>query len=463
MSTAVDISPDIRVADDSRFPAGPTFLERVRARDSMLSAPLETMQRLKEAYGDLVHYKQGGRHIFQCNHPALVGELLARDSRYHHRSLVIQKAKMVLGDGLLASEEPLHLRQRRLAQPAFHRDRISAYGAVIGQYAKEATADWQSGDTRNLHEDMQRLSLRIIGKTLFDSELESVNVLISRALDAFMVFSPLVFLPAADFLLSLPLPQVLRIKRSRRQVDEIVQAIITKRRSEGSDHGDLLSMLLHAQDTDGGTGGMSDEQVRDETVNALLAGNETIANGVAFALWLIAMHPDAQRNLQEEARERLKGRAATAEDYEFLPFTRACLAEAMRLYPPVWSLARTAIKEYEWRGFHVPRGSLLLTAQWVIHRDDRFFAHPEKFMPERFLQSNSGDQANFRYTYFPFGGGSRQCIGEGLAWMEGVLILATIFGAWRLTVPLGALAPKLDPKISLRPQGRLHLRLESIP
>jgi cytochrome P450 len=462
MNGAEYAPPNIHFARGDRFPAGPTFFERMRASDSMLSAPLKTMQRLKDTYGDLVHYKQGGRHIFQCNHPDLIGELLTRDSQYHHRSLVIQKAKMVLGEGLLASEEPLHLRQRRLVQPAFHRERISVYGNVIGQYAREAMSEWHTGSRRNLHEDMQRLSLRIIGKTLFDSELESVNLLVSRALDAFMVFSPLMFLPGSDFILSLPLPQVQRIKKSRRQVDEIVQKIILDRRAEGSDRGDLLSMLLRAQDNEGGTGGMSDEQIRDETVNALLAGNETIANGLAFALWLVARHPQVQRRMQDEARQVLRGRVATSEDYASLQFTRACLAESMRLYPPVWSLARTVVREYEWRGFHVPQGSLLLTGQWVIHRDARFFAQPEEFIPERFLRTDQADQATQRFAYFPFGGGSRQCIGEGLAWMEGVLVLATIFSSWQLDEMIEMPAPKLDPKISLRPKGGVHLRLQSL-
>ncbi|WP_233581448.1 cytochrome P450 [Acidipila sp. EB88] len=428
--------------------------------------PLPFMAGSAQRFGDLLHYRAAGRHIFQCNHPELVQEMLVQHARHHDRGIVMQKAQLVLGQGLLSSEDPHHMRQRRLAQPAFHRDRIAAYGRIIGDYAAHTTFAWRSGETRDLHDDMQLLSLRIVGKTLFNSELEAVNLRIARAIEAFMSFLPLAFLPASELLYKLPLPMMNRIRQSRRDLDELIYGLIAERRADNQDRGDLLSMLISAQDTEEGTGSMSDEQVRDECVTALLAGNETTANGLSFALWLIAQHPEAQQQLQAEASAALatgsNARNATASDYPALPFAHACFAEAMRLYPPVWTIARTAAEPYQWRGFEIPEGAVLLAPQWVVHRDPRFWAEPTLFRPERFLQPPAGSDPATRpkFAYFPFAAGSRQCIGEGLAWMEGVLILAAIARDWTLAPAPGAPSTlRLDPKVTLRPKDGIPLQL----
>ncbi len=450
--------PVIHAQPGSPYPVGPTLLSRLRHNQLFRLAPLPFITESAQRYGDLVHFRAPGRHLFQCTHPDLVQEMLVLDARHHHRGLVMQKAQLVLGQGLLSSEDPHHMRQRRLAQPAFHRDRIAAYGRTIGDYAQQTLAGWRDGETRDLHQDMQLLSLRIIGKTMFNSELEADNRRIGDAIEAFMAFVPLAMLPRTDLIYRLPIPMMNRIRRSRGDLDTLIYRLIAERRADGVDQGDLLSMLMASQDTEGGTGSMSDAQVRDECVTALLAGNETTANGLSFALWLIAQHPEAQARLQAEAAEALGARAATAADYAALPFAHACFAEAMRLYPPVWAIARTASEEYQWRGFRIPRGSVLLAPQWVVHRDPRFWPQPDTFRPERFLDAEKDTRPKF--AYFPFAAGSRQCIGEGLAWMEGVLILATIARDWTLAPPQGALKDiRLDPKVTLRPRDGVSLRL----
>ena len=450
----------------SRYPDGPTIASRLFAGDFFRADPLPFIETNARQFGDLVHLRAGHRHLFQCNHPDLVHELLITDARHHHRGVVMQKAQLVLGQGLLSSEDPHHMRQRRLAQPAFHRDRIAAYGSVIGDYAQQTVNSWRDGETRDLHQDMQLLSLRIVGKTMFDTDMEADNKRIGDSIEAFMAFLPLAFLPASELLYKLPLPMMNRIRKSRRDLDQLIYSLIAERRADGRDRGDLLSMLMASQDTEGGTGSMSDEQVRDECVTALLAGNETTANGLSFALWLIAQHPDAQARLQEEASQALGDREAAATDYPALPFARACFAESMRMYPPVWTIARTAAESYEWRGFPVPRGSVLLAPQWIVHRDPRFYPEPKLFRPERFLAAGEDGategarESRPKYAYFPFAGGSRQCIGEGLAWMEGVLILATIARDWRLQPPAGAAKTiRLDPKVTLRPRDGVPLQL----
>ncbi len=245
-----------------------------------------------------------------------------------------------------------------------------------------------------------------------------------------------------------------RSRKSRRELDARIYGMIAERRRDGRDRGDLLSMLLAAQDTEEGTGGMTDEQVRAESVTALLAGNETTANGLSFALRLLAQHPDVQFKLQEEARAVLGPDGATADHYPALPYARACFAEAMRLCPPGWTIARTAAEEYEWRGFRIPRGAILLAPQWVAHRDARWWPEPEQFRPERFLSN----EPRPKFAYFPFAAGSRQCIGEGLAWMEGVLILATIARDWALALSSTAKL-RLDPKVTLRPRDGVLLQV----
>ena len=452
------VEPVIRAKrDQPGRPDGPTFLSRLHHGELFRLGPLPFLRQSAERYGDLLHFRAAGRHLFQCSHPDLVHEMLVLDARHHHRGLVMQKAQLVLGQGLLSSEDPHHIRQRRLAQPAFHRDRIAAYGHTIGDYAQQTTRGWRDGETRDLHQDMQLLSLRIVGKTMFNSELEADNRRIGDAIEAFMAFVPLAFLPRTDLIYRLPIPMMNRIRRSRRDLDTLLYRLIAERRAHGEDQGDLLSMLLASQDTEG-TGSMTDEQVRDECVTALLAGNETTANGLSFALWLIAQHPEAQARLQAEATAALGARAATAEDYPALPFAHACFAEAMRLYPPVWAIARTAAEEYQWRGFRIPRGAVLLAPQWVVHRDPRFWPQPDAFRPERFLGAEKENRPKF--AYFPFAAGSRQCIGEGLAWMEGVLILATIAREWTLSPPAGSPATlRLDPKVTLRPRDGVSLRL----
>ena len=451
--------PAIQTAPGARYPAGPTLLARVRAGDLFRLNPLPFITRSARQYGDLIHLRAAGRHVFQANHPELIQELLLTDARHHHRGLVMQKAQLVLGQGLLSSEDPHHMRQRRLAQPAFHRDRIAAYGQVIGDYTRQLLETWQPATTRDLHQDMQLLSLRIVSKTMFNSDMEADNQRIGRSIEAFMAFLPLAFLPRSDLIIRLPLPMTNRIRRSRRDLDMLIYGLIAERRKDGVDRGDLLSMLMQSQDTEEGTGSMSDEQVRDECVTALLAGNETTANGLSFALWLTAQHPEAQQRLHQEAADALGTRSATAADYPALPYAHACFAEAMRLYPPVWTIARTAAEDYQWRGFLIPRGSILLAPQWVIHRDPRFWSDPEAFRPARFLDGPEKD-ARPRFAYFPFAAGSRQCIGEGLAWMEGVLILAAIARDWALSPPPGAPSTlRLDPKVTLRPKDGTPLQL----
>jgi cytochrome P450 len=374
----------------------------------------------------------------------------------------MQRAKLVLGEGLLTSEAPLHLRQRRLAQPAFHRQRIASYGEIIGGYAAQMTSRWESGKVMDLHPEMLLLALRIVGKTLFDTNVEGEVQQIAQAVDSFMGFLPLAFLPFPEVVLKLPFPLMNRIRRGQAYLDGLIYRMIAERRKDPRDRGDLLSMLLAAVDTEEGTGGMTDKQVRDECLTVMLAGHETSANALSFALWELAKHPEVQERLYRECRTVLGERLPAAEDYGQLGYAAQVFAETIRIYPPVWVTARTAAEEYGYRGIKIPKGAILLAPQIVAHRDPRFWDDPLRFDPQRFTEENKSGRP--RFCYFPFGAGARQCIGEGLAWMEGVLILSFVARHWRLSLPSDA--PRelaMRPAISLRPKGGVSLRVDRRP
>ena len=252
-----------------------------------------------------------------------------------------------------------------------------------------------------------------------------------------------------------------RIRKGQAELDGTIYGMIEERRRSPGDRGDLLSMLLEAVDPEDTTASMSNRQVHDECLTIMLAGHETTANALSFALWLLAKHPEVQERLREEARAVMGGRSATAEDYARLPYATQVFSEALRLYPPVWVTARTCVEAYEIAGYRIEPGAVLLAPQFVVHRDPRFFPDPLRFDPERFAPDMK--QSRPRFAFFPFAAGSRQCIGEGLAWMEGVLSLATMVRDWRLSVPAGAAEEiAVTPAISLRPKHGVRLRVERL-
>ena len=458
MAFSVQLSdPDIRYREDGTTPQGPSFWPRILNGQAFQGNPAIFLQQNAARYGDLVFFKALGKSVLQFNHPKLIEELLVRDAPHHHRNLVMQKSKAVLGEGLLTSEEPLHMRQRRLAQPAFHRQRIAAYGEVIARYTVAMTSTWTAGKVFDIRDEMLLLALRIVAETLFNTRFDSEVKLIAAAVDSFQGFFPLAFLPFSETIQRLPLPMMRRIRQGRDGLDELIYRMIAERRASPGDRGDLLSMLLETVDIDGGV--MSDTQVRDECLTILLAGHETTANALSFAAWLLAQDQPLQDQLAAECSATLEGRTPTAADYPKLGLAERVFAEALRLYPPVWVTARTAAERYDYRGLTVEQGTILVAPQFSVQRDPRFWDDPDTFNPDRFLPEAKA--ARPKLAYFPFGGGGRQCIGEGLAWMEGALSLAAIVQQWRfLPGPTGARPLPIDPVISLRPKGPVLLRVE---
>ena len=452
-------SPDIRWQSPGR-PAGPNLLARVATGALIRENGADYLVSNARRYGDLVQFRILGRRVLQFNHPELIGDMLVRNERLHRRGGVMQRSKAILGEGLLTSEEPLHMRQRRLAQPAFHRARIAAYGEMIAAATAQTTASWQGKGETDVHADMLLLALRIVGRTLFSMDFGDDVHSIASAVEAFQTFLLLAFFPVPHLVERLPLPALRRIRAGRKHLDTLIFGLIAERRADPADRGDLLSMLLASVDAEGDGGkGMSDEQVRDECVTVLLAGHETTANALSFILWQLACHEEMQEELAAEAERVLNGRPPTADDYAQLTFTEQVVAEGLRLYPPVWVMGRTAAESYEYRGVQIQRGDFLLASQLAVHRDPRFWEEPLRFDPSRFTKERKASRP--KLAYFPFGAGSRQCIGEGLAWMEAVLAVAAMVQGWRLRLPAGERRRlALEPSVTLRPKGPLRLRLE---
>lgn len=408
-------------------------------------------------YGDVAALRFGPRRVTLLSHPELVREVLVTRHRNFIKSYALQRARVLLGEGLLTSEQPLHLRQRRLAQPAFHRERISAYGAVMAAYAEEETAGWRHGAEVDAAREMTRLTLRIAGKTLLDAEVGGEAEEISSALtDALGLYQRL-FNPFGPLLDRLPTPGTRRMQRARERLDATIYRIIAERRRSGEDRGDLLSMLLLAQDDEGDGGGMSDLQLRDEALTLFLAGHETTANALAWTWHLLSRNPDAEARLHEEVDRVLGGRLPGADDLPALPWTRGVLAESMRLFPPAYVLGREPLEAFEVGGYRVPAGGIVLMSQWVIQRDARFFPDPLRFDPARWTPEM--EESLPRFAYFPFGAGPRKCIGESFAWMEGVLVLAAVARRWRLREVPGHPVEPL-PQITLRPRHGVRMALE---
>jgi len=439
-------------------PPGPRHRVPVLAVLRMGRDPLAFLAALAERYGDIARIPLGTETLYLFNHPDLIREVLVTQHRNFHKGRGLERAKTLLGEGLLTSEGEFHLRQRRLAQPAFHRPRIAAYGATMAAYATSRRDRWRPGTVIDAHQEMMALTLAIVGKTLFDADVEHEASEIGDALATTLAsFNFSFFLPFGELLERIPIPATLRFRKARARLDATIYRLIEERRSSGTDHGDLLSMLLLAQDTEGDGGRMTDRQLRDEAMTLFLAGHETTANALTWTWYLLSQHPAVEARLHAEVDGTLGARAATADDVARLPYTRMILAEAMRLYPPAWIVGRRALAPFEVRGFTIPARSIVLLCQYITHRDARWFPDPDRFDPDRWTPERAAERPKF--SYFPFGGGPRVCIGEPFAWMEGVIVLATIAQRWRLRlVPGHPIA--LQPIITLRPKHGMRMIVE---
>jgi len=419
--------------------------------------PLAVFTGWAREFGDIFYYRAGWIHVYFLNSPELVESVLVTNQQNFRKDRVIQNSRWFLGQGLLTSEGGEWLRQRRLSQPAFHRERLALYARIINGCAEEMLDSWKDGENRDVHQEMMQLTLRVVAKVLFSVDVKNESKEVAAALNLLMKHSSGARMLLPPWVRYLPLPFLIRVRRAVRQLDEVVYRIIRERRRSENDNGDLLSMLMSARDEDGSR--MTDRQLRDEVMTFLLAGHETTALSLSWAWYLLSENPEAENKLHHELARVLDGKNPSFEDLPRLCYTEAVVKESVRLYPPAWSLARTAAEDFEIGGYLVPAGSNVVMSQWIMHRDPRFFPSPEQFDPGRWFEEHT--QRLPRFAYFPFGGGPRYCVGASFAMMEATLLLAAIAQRFRLRmVPGHKVVPV--PSITLRPKYGIKMSLHQI-
>jgi len=437
-----------------RLPPGPKRSVRWRLVYGPGRDPLTFFTGLARTHGDVCHWRMAGERVFLINDPRVIRDVLVTNQRMFMKGRGLDRAKRLLGEGLLTSEGAVHVRQRRLMQPAFHKDRIDAYASVMTECADRVRGLWTDAATIDAAADMNRLTLAIVGRTLFDADVESQAQEVGRALTAVMNAFWATMLPFAELLEHLPVPVLRRSRKARADLDAIIYGMIAERRKSPRDRGDLLSMLLLAQDEEGDGLGMTDRQVRDEAMTIFLAGHETTANALAWTWFLLSGAPDVEARLHEEVDGVLGGRLPTVADLPHLTYVEQVITESMRLYPPAWIIGRRALQDYPLGDYLVPARSIVVFSPYVMHRDPRFYQEPERFEPDRWTKEFRARLPPF--AYFPFGGGSRRCIGESFAWMELVLVASTIAQRWRLRlVPGHPVVP--HPVVTLRMKHGLRM------
>jgi cytochrome P450 len=441
-----------------------------------LGHPILLFEHLHRTYGNIACYRLFGTPIVFLNDPEYIREILITQASAFVKERTVRRMKLLLGEGLITSDDPIHIRQRRIAAPAFHRQRINAYGDQIVACAAGLSQRWgqraQNARTLDIGAASMELSLEIVARTLFATEVTDDIRRINDEVNTVMeLYNFIVAFPRIEAFMHLPLPGITRFRRSKARLDAVVDRLIREHKDASArgepDRGDLLSMLLAARDTAEGAAddqhaqqGMSDEQVRDEVLTIFLAGYETVANGLTWTWYLLSQHPEGEARLHAELDAVLgtgdDARLPTLADYPALRYTEQVFAESMRLYPPAWAMGRMSTRAIQLGPYRIPPGAHFFFSQYMMGRSAEYFPDPLRFDPDRFTPENKA--ARPKFTYFPFGGGSRQCIGESFAWMEGVFSIATLAQRWRLSYK-GTAAPEIQAKITLRPRGPMMMEL----
>jgi cytochrome P450 len=417
-------------------------------------------------YGDVAHFRLGPRRIYLLSHPDHIRDVLVTSAENFRKGPALRMAKITLGEGLLTSDGEFHHRQRRLMQPAFHAQRVMDYAGIFVELAQRFRDHWKPGQVFDIRDAMTELTLEIVAKSLFGAVIESEVRELGEAMDVSVKMFDRSRFPWAALLNMLPLKSNRRFLRARVRLFETIDRMIAQRRAtlsrapkdDAAGRKDFLTILLRARDAEGDDRGMSDEQLRFEAMTLFAAGHETTANALVWTWLLLSQNPEAEAKLHEELDRVLGGRAPTAADVPKLVYTRAVFAESIRLYCPAWIVGRQALQAHPVGEWTIPAGGVVLMVQYVVHRDPRWWERPESFEPERWL----GEQPNRpRYAYFPFGGGPRQCIGESFAWLEGILLIATLAQRWRFR-RVNDEPIRLHASITLRPRDPLPMRLEEV-
>ncbi len=442
-----------------RRPPGPSGLPVLGVLPAMKRNPTAVYMDAALRYGDVSHIKIGPRDGYLVTDPRDIRHVLQDNARNYHKGSLYQKLKVALGNGLVTSEDAYWLRQRRIAQPAFHRERIAASASVMAQEATETGNRWEaialaSGSVDVLQE-MMHLTEKIVLRAMLGSDPD----MLAETARAWSVVNEYIgeSLWSLGITDSWPTPRNRRFRRALVVLDRTIFSVIEQRRRSRADNDDLVSLLLSARDPDTGEG-MTDQQLRDEVMTIFLAGHETTALAATWAWYLLAQHPEIRRQLENELDAALGGRAPSYQDVERLTYTRMVVEETMRLYPPAWGFSRTALGPDRIGEYDLPPGWLVFVIPWVMHRHPKYWDDPERFDPERFTPARSA--ARPKFIYLPFGAGPRQCIGNHFAMTEAQIIVATLAQRYRLHLVSGQRVEP-QPLITLRPRHGVTMVIEA--
>ncbi|MGB7960852.1 MAG: cytochrome P450 [Nitrososphaeraceae archaeon] len=451
------------------FPPGPSSIIPGKIIRQFARDPISTLTKIADEYGDISHFKLGRQHVYLINNPDYIEKILIYDHSNFKKGPRLQTAKRVVGEGLVTSEGEFHKKQRKLIQPLFLPKKISSYGVIMTDRALGMIQQWKDGSIVNIHAELMKVTLSIICKSVMNYEMESKQAKdFAKAFSISKKYSSRLQHPVGHVLDHVPiLPKVAQASAARKTLDSIVYGLISERRKEmkaGKDiaANDLLSRLIQVQDEDGSI--MSDKQLRDEIITILIAGHETTSNALTWTYYLLSQNPQVEKKVFEEIdsvfvgngqKQHLKPSVA---DLPKLKYVEKVFREAMRIYPPVWSMGRFVEEDYSLGIYTIPKGSSLLFSQYVMHHNSKYYNNPESFHPDRWTEEFKMHLP--RFSYFPFGGGIRGCIGEPFAWQEGILLIATISSYWSTR-----LAPnervKLEPGITLNPKKGIKMRLRA--
>jgi cytochrome P450 len=459
MGTAIR-QPDVRERSGERmsyrFPPGfQRNLLWFALRKFRPANPILLFQHLAETYGDIAHYKIGPHHIVFLNQPEYIREVLVAQNDNFIKERTVQRTKMLLGEGMITSEGAAHRAQRLAAQPAFHRQRIGEYGGIIAEEAARIRDSWHAGERRDIAIDMMHLTLNVVARTLFATDLRQEVYELAAAINRIMgLYNFLVMLPAAEWLVHLRPPGLAAFVKARKRIDAVVYRMIEAHQRSGLDRESLLDLMLAASPANDDA---SRQSLRDQVITIFLAGYETVANALSWTWYLLSENPGCESRFHDEVDAVTNGRIPAFEDLPRLRYTENVMAESLRLYPPAWAMGRYARNDFALGDYFLPARTTVLVSQFITQRDPRYFPDPLRFDPDRFTAEGKAQRVKF--TYFPFGAGTRQCIGESFAWMEGVLILATLAQKWKLRLMPGHRVEP-QPLITLRPKYGMMMKIE---
>jgi cytochrome P450 len=447
-------------ANGSRVPPGPRGWPIVGVSLEVVRDPLGMMRRIAREYGDIVRLPVLLQSRIMLNHPDLIEQaLVIQQAKFHKSDFTKRTVERMLGQGLLISEGDFWRRQRRLAQPAFHRTRINEYASTMVEIVEAHAQGWHDGEVRDVAHEMMSLTLDVAVRTLFGTTLPGEAEQIGRSLTFLMRYSLARVRSPIKIPEDWPTPKNRRAQREYDFLDSLVYRMISERQAKGNSehHNDLLAMLMGAMDEDGTQ--MTPMQLRDETMTLFLAGHETTALTLAWTWYMLGENPAAEALLHEELHGVLDGKPPEAADLMRLPYLQAVVNEILRLYPPAYIVARTSVEPCQIGGYDFPTGTTFLMSQWVMHRDPRYFDDPDAFRPERWLDGLADRLP--AGVYFPFGGGPRRCIGQGFAMLEASLAIATLAQRFRFRlVPGQTVVP--EPLVTLRPRNGIRMTLHEI-